>query len=288
MGPVQRQHADRAEGDCGARPRRSRSRIWKAYLTYHHIHNHAPYLPKAIDDENFAFFGKTLTATRAAARAVAARRRPGQQRAGRSHRPGLREAALPAGRQGQDRRAGREHAGRLRRTSSTLAWMGPDTAPRRAKSCDVAAEDRLSGEVEGLLVDDDRAGDALGNVRAADVWAWRFNVGQAREARGQGRVADHAADGQRLLQSELNEIVFPAAILQPPFFDPNADDAVNYGGIGGVIGHEMGHGFDDQGAHLRRDRRAARLVDQGGRRRVHEAVDQPGRAIRRASSRCRA
>jgi predicted metalloendopeptidase len=46
----------------------------------------------------------------------------------------------------------------------------------------------------------------------------------------------------------FNEIVFPAAILQPPFFDANADDAVNYGAIGGVIGHEMGHGFDDQGA----------------------------------------
>src|SRR5580698_1875995 len=44
------------------------------------------------------------------------------------------------------------------------------------------------------------------------------------------------------------EVVFPAAILQPPFFDPNADPAVNYGGIGAVIGHEMGHGFDDQGA----------------------------------------
>ena len=47
--------------------------------------------------------------------------------------------------------------------------------------------------------------------------------------------------------STTNEIVFPAAILQPPFFDPNADPAVNYGGIGGVIGHEIGHGFDDQG-----------------------------------------
>jgi len=46
----------------------------------------------------------------------------------------------------------------------------------------------------------------------------------------------------------LNEIVFPAAILQPPYFDPAADPAVNYGGIGGVIGHEMGHGFDDQGS----------------------------------------
>ena len=46
----------------------------------------------------------------------------------------------------------------------------------------------------------------------------------------------------------MNEIVFPAAILQPPFFDPDADDAVNYGGIGAVIGHEIGHGFDDQGS----------------------------------------
>src|SRR5207253_1024517 len=47
--------------------------------------------------------------------------------------------------------------------------------------------------------------------------------------------------------SSMNEIVFPAGILQPPFFNPNADDAINYGGMGAVIGHEMTHGFDDQG-----------------------------------------
>ncbi len=58
-----------------------------------------------------------------------------------------------------------------------------------------------------------------------------------------------------------NEIVFPAAILQPPFFDPKADDALNYGGIGAVIGHEMTHGYDDQGA-LRADRQHGRLVDR--------------------------
>jgi putative endopeptidase len=58
--------------------------------------------------------------------------------------------------------------------------------------------------------------------------------------------------------STNNEIVFPAAILQPPFFDPNADDAVNYGAIGAIIGHEIGHGFDDQG---RKSDGAGNLVD---------------------------
>ena len=70
----------------------------------------------------------------------------------------------------------------------------------------------------------------------------------------------------------MNEIVFPAGILQPPFFDPNADDAVNYGGIGAVIGHEMTHGFDDQGRAVRRRRQPARLVDAGiGRKRTRTA-----------------
>ena len=81
-----------------------------------------------------------------------------------------------------------------------------------------------------------------------------------------------------------NEIVFPAAILQPPFFNLDADDAVNYGAIGAVIGHEMGHGFDDQGRRFDAQRRAARLVDAQGRRGIHEA----GKAARRAVQHVRA
>ena len=85
-----------------------------------------------------------------------------------------------------------------------------------------------------------------------------------------------------------NQITFPAAILQPPFFDPNADPAVNYGAIGAVIGHEMGHGFDDQGSQFEPTGEVRELVD----RRRDEGVQ--GRAPRRwrpsttRTGRCRA
>ena len=90
-----------------------------------------------------------------------------------------------------------------------------------------------------------------------------------------------AADGERLLQPHLNEIVFPAGILQPPFFDPTADDAVNYGAIGAVIGHEITHGFDDQGQPLRRRRQPAQLVDRRGSHALQRQNRQTGEAIRR-------
>ena len=82
-----------------------------------------------------------------------------------------------------------------------------------------------------------------------------------------------------------NEIVFPAAILQPPFFDESADEAVNYGAIGAVIGHEIGHGFDDQGSHLRRGRSAPRLVDGRGPAGVRGAHPVPEGPVRRARTR---
>ncbi len=66
----------------------------------------------------------------------------------------------------------------------------------------------------------------------------------------------------------MNEIVFPAGILQPPFFDPNADDAVNYGGMGAVIGHEMTHGFDDQGSQFDAQGKPDRLVAAAGQERI--------------------
>ncbi len=79
----------------------------------------------------------------------------------------------------------------------------------------------------------------------------------------------------------MNEIVFPAGILQPPYFDAKADDAINYGGIGGVIGHEMTHGFDDEGRQFAADGLAHRLVDAREHQALHRALRRHREAVQR-------
>jgi predicted metalloendopeptidase len=130
----------------------------------------------------------------------------------------------------------------------TLAWMSDET---KAK-----AEEKLSKFTAKIGYPDKWrdysaltvvAGDAYGNASRAQKFEWD------REAARLGGPVDRSEWGMTpqtvnaYYNPTLNEIVFPAAILEPPFFDPNADDAVNYGAIGAVIGHEIGHGFDDQG-----------------------------------------
>jgi putative endopeptidase len=91
-------------------------------------------------------------------------------------------------------------------------------------------------------------GDLIGNVQRAAVYEWNRDVARINQPVDRLEWGMTPSDHQRLLQCVLNEIVFPAGILQPPFFDVNADPAVNYGAIGAVIGHEISHGFDDQGS----------------------------------------
>ena len=82
----------------------------------------------------------------------------------------------------------------------------------------------------------------------------------------------------------MNQITFPAAILQPPYFDPAADPAVNYGSIGAIIGHEIGHGFDDQGRQFDASGPPSRLVDAGSCRRIcKNAQTRSGNSTSRSS-----
>jgi putative endopeptidase len=100
-------------------------------------------------------------------------------------------------------------------------------------------------DYEGLEV---RAGDAFGNLKRQGAYDWRYDVARLPRPTDKDEWGMTPQTVNAYYNPVFNEVVFPAAILQVPFFDPNADPAVNYGAIGGVIGHEMGHGFDDQGA----------------------------------------
>jgi putative endopeptidase len=127
-------------------------------------------------------------------------------------------------------------------------WMSPATKDKAVQklaqlTVKVAYPDKWR-DYSGLTV---TAGDLYGDVERASAFEW------ARQVKRRNGPVDRQEWGMTpqtvnaYYNPLANEIVFPAAILQPPFFDPAADPAVNYGGIGGVIGHEMTHGFDDQG-----------------------------------------
>jgi predicted metalloendopeptidase len=131
----------------------------------------------------------------------------------------------------------------------TIDWMTPETKK--------AAQEKLAKFMPKIGYPDKwrdysaleiKKDDLVGNVMRANAFEYQRNINKL------GKPVDRAEWGMTpqtvnaYYNPELNEIVFPAAILQPPFFDAKADDAVNYGAIGAVIGHEISHGFDDQGA----------------------------------------
>ena len=184
--------------------------------------------------------------------ALEARGRPGRGGARRGGRAALRRAALPAARQGAHGRARRQPrrglpAQPVRRcrgwatTPAARRWPSSASSPPRSATRSAGATtppsrsvpatcSATSGAPSAFEVDRQLA--KLGGPVDRDEW---FMTPQTVNA---------------YYNPGLNEIVFPAAILQPPFFDVDADDAVNYGGIGAVIGHEVGHGFDDQGSQF--------------------------------------
>jgi predicted metalloendopeptidase len=130
----------------------------------------------------------------------------------------------------------------------SLEWMSPATKTEaKAKlakfTVKIAYPDRWR-DFSALEVKRD---DLLGNVVRANAFEYDENAGRLGKPVERWRWGMTPQTVNAYYNSVNNEIVFPAAILQPPFFDPKADDAVNYGGIGAVIGHEIGHGFDDQG-----------------------------------------
>jgi len=132
---------------------------------------------------------------------------------------------------------------------SSVPWMTEDT--RRVALEKLAAFRPKIGypnkwrDYSALTVE---PGDAFGNHQRSQIFEWHREVARLNKPTDRDEWVMTPQEVNAYYNPIFNEVVFPAAILQPPFFDPKADPAVNYGAIGGVIGHEMGHGFDDQGA----------------------------------------
>jgi putative endopeptidase len=222
---------------------------WQSYLRYHYLVAVANVLPKPIDDESFDFYGRILNGQKEQRerwkRAVSAvnvslGEAVGQLYVAHYFPPAARAQAIALV---ENLRAA--YGERIRE----LPWMSASTkkvalqklATFRPKiGYPVRWRDYATLEI--------RPNDAFGNAERAAAFEWRRKVLRINLPTDRDEWVMTPQTVNAYYDSTFNEVVFPAAILQPPFFDPAADPAVNYGGIGGVIGHEMGHGFDDQGA----------------------------------------
>jgi predicted metalloendopeptidase len=223
--------------------------VWKSYFRWRLLSEFAPFLSKRFVDENFAFYGTELRGIaqnlprwkrgvelvdgaigEALGRMYVARYFPPHSKA---RMDALVHNLLAA----------------YQADIDTLEWMGPKTKQKAHEklalfSAKIGYPDEWRDYGALQIV----AGDLLGNVMRANVFEYRRNVCKLGQPIDRGEWEMRPQTVNAYYNPEKNEIVFPAAILQPPFFNVQADDAVNYGGIGAVIGHEISHGFDDQGS----------------------------------------
>ncbi len=222
---------------------------WKMYLRWHLLHRAAPSLSSQFVDENFDFYGKTLQGTtellprwRRCVQATDANlgEALGQYYVKANFPPEAKAKAVAMVKNLMDA---------LRDDLATLDWMSPETRKQAAVKLDaimikIGYPDKWR-DYSAYKVD---RGPYIENV---------FRGAQFETARDVAKIGKPVERTEwdmtpptvnAYYNSSMNEIVFPAGILQPPFYDANRDDAMNYGGMGAVIGHEMTHGFDDQGA----------------------------------------
>ncbi|NUQ19159.1 MAG: M13 family metallopeptidase [Sphingomonas sp.] len=221
---------------------------WKEWLAFRFVSDHAQYLPKAIDDARFAFYSKELNGVQQQRerwkRGVAAVNGALGEGVGqiyvKTHFPASSEAQM------------KELIGNLedayRERISSNQWM--DEATRKAALEKLAAfEPRIGHPVKYIDYSSMKIvkGNPLANAMAAADFDYKLQLKRYPKPVDRTLWGMYPQTINAYYNPLANQITFPAAILQPPFFDPNADAAANYGAIGAVIGHEMGHGFDNEG-----------------------------------------
>lgn len=222
---------------------------WKTYARWQVLNTYANVLPEAIDAQNFAFYGTVLKGTEAQEdrwkRAVSTVNGILGEQVGQIY---VAEHFPPAAKARMNELVENLREA-YRQSILDLAWMGDETKQKAIEKLQkfrpkIGYPDKWK-DYSGLEI---AADDLFGNTLRANRFEYDEQMAKLGSPVNRDEWFMTPQTVNAYYNPSMNEIVFPAAILQPPFFDLKADDAVNYGGIGGVIGHEMGHGFDDQGA----------------------------------------
>jgi len=206
------------------------------------------YLPKAFDDAGFNFYSRTLNGTEK----KRDRWKRGMSRLEEVIGEGLGEIYVQKHFSADSKTKMDKLVGNLRTALKSrlnaAAWMDDATRAEAIKKLD-KFEARIGfpskwRDYSSSVIE---PGKLFENMRASQKYEWDRHVARLKQPvdRSEWAITPQTVDAY--YDAQTNQIAFPAAILQPPFFDPNADPAVNYGAIGAVIGHEIGHGFDDQG-----------------------------------------
>jgi len=224
---------------------------WKTYLKWQLLHESAPYLSQPFVDENFNFYQRQL--------AGLSEIKPRWKRCSTATDEYLGEAVgqeyvaryFPPAAKARAREMITNIIAAMSETVNQLDWMSPETKKKAQEkiatfNVKVGYPDKWK-DYSHLTI---TRGDFFGDVEAAAKFVVADNLSTVGKPVDRGRWGMTPPTSNAYYNPLLNEIVFPAGILQPPAFDMNATDAVNYGAIGVVIGHEISHGFDDQGAQF--------------------------------------
>ncbi len=222
---------------------------WQSYLRFRTVSAAAPYLSDAFVQENYAFYGKTLSGQQELKERGKRVLDTIDSEAGEALGQMYVQVAFPPESKAKMESLIKNLSEALKLRIQNLEWMSADTKKKALEKW-ASFQPRVGypdkwRDWAGLATSRDSY---IGNVMAATEFNYKWNLGKI------GQPVDKTEWGMRpqtvnaQYNPLANQITFPAAILQPPFFDPNADDAMNYGGIVAVIGHEMTHGYDDQGA----------------------------------------
>ncbi|MBI1366568.1 MAG: M13 family peptidase [Alphaproteobacteria bacterium] len=221
---------------------------WKAYLKFHLVDAYADVLPSQIDEAHFAFHGTVLQGTPKQKerwkRGVAAINGSLGEAVGKIY---VAKYFPPESKEKMEKLVANLRSA-LDEMITNCTWMSDATKKQAHEKLSLfTPKIGYPDKWRDYSAFDVKPGDAYGNAKRANEYEWNYYVAKLGGPVDKTEWFMNPQTVNAYYSPNRNEIVFPAAILQPPFFDPNADPAVNYGGIGAVIGHEISHGFDDQG-----------------------------------------